>query len=422
MNVLWIVNIDFPEAVSLLQGDKNSLSSSGGWMLGAANSILRYHKGVNLCVASVSRKVNELTYLEGESISYFMLPYGKGNNKPNNDYISLWKDVHVRFSPDITHIHGTEYTHGLDYIEACGYDNVVISIQGLISSCGKYYHYGLSLEEIICNWTVHDILRGGILSGKRRFKHRAKYELEMLHKVKHVIGRTSWDKANVLAINPSVVYHYCNESLRDYFYKGIKWDYNKCNKHSIFVSQASYPLKGLHMLLKAFPLILKNYPDAYIVVGGMDITRQSEGLKGRLRLNGYGKLLIHLTKQFNLADHIHFIGNLNEEQMAMQYLNCNVFVCPSTVENSPNSLGEAQILGVPVMASYVGGIPDMMKGDEAHLYRFEEITMLAKGICDIFAAGENQTDMTKIAASRHDRQINAQRLLSIYKEIISECK
>lgn len=64
--------------------------------------------------------------------------------------------------------------------------------------------------------------------------------------------------------------------------------------------------------------------------------------------------------------------------MKQEYLNANVFICPSSLENSPNSLGEAQILGTPCLASYVGGIPDMMFGNEGYLYRFEEIEMLAE--------------------------------------------
>ena len=58
-----------------------------------------------------------------------------------------------------------------------------------------------------------------------------------------------------------------------------------------------------------------------------------------------------------LEDKVSFLGPLNAEQMKAEYLRSNVFLCPSSIENSPNSLGEAQMLGVPCVASYVGGIP-----------------------------------------------------------------
>ena len=104
--------------------------------------------------------------------------------------------------------------------------------------------------------------------------------------------------------------------------------------------------------------------------------------------------------------------------MKQEYLNFNVFVCPSSIENSPNSLGEAQILGTPCIASYVGGIPDVMSGIEDNLYRFEEVEMLAEKVCRVFLDGEKQKDMSAIAARRHDPLNNNQQLLSIYHKII----
>ena len=48
-------------------------------------------------------------------------------------------------------------------------------------------------------------------------------------------------------------------------------------------------------------------------------------------------------------------------------------------------MGEAQLLGVPVIASYVGGVPDMVThGETGLLYRFEEVEMLAEGIRNLF--------------------------------------
>ena len=81
MNILWVTNILFPEADALLNGS-NELKSSGGWMLGLANA-LQKKKGINLCVASLSKKVNKLVRIEGKHISYFVIPYGKGNVNPN---------------------------------------------------------------------------------------------------------------------------------------------------------------------------------------------------------------------------------------------------------------------------------------------------------------------------------------------------
>ena len=391
-------------------------------MLGSAEALC-HQPDVRLFVASVSPRVQKLTCLEGEYITYYLLPYGKGNHKVNHEYEPLWKSVRDEVKPDVVHIHGTEYSHGLAYLEACGASNVCVSIQGLVSAYYYYYYYGLTRCEIRKAMTPFSIIRGGIIKGYNDFKHRGKIEVEIIKRVHHVIGRTSWDRERTWAINPDALYHYGGETLRSDFYTGEIWKHEKCTSHSIFISQAAYPIKGLHMLLRAMPLIIRKYPDTTVRVAGDNIAF----LKGRmalLRLSNYGAIIRKLIKKNNLYHCISFTGQLDGEGMRQEYLNCNVFVCPSSIENSPNSLGEAQMLGVPVIASYAGGIPDMMKGDEDHLYRFEEVEMLAYKICEVFNRGEsiNTEPMRQRALLRHDPDKNSKDLLETYKIILKEIK
>lgn len=412
MNVLWITNILFPEAEQILTGN-GELKASGGWMLGAANAILTNNDNIKLSVATVSRKVNHLTKLVGEQITYYVLPFGKGNLDFNSDYCPLWEQVNKEVMPSVVHIHGTEFSHGYAYMKACGNDNVVISIQGLTSSY-YYYYYGLTKSDVFRNITFRDLLKGTILHEQKIFARRAKYEVAMLKMAKHIIGRTSWDRAHAWTINPDAKYHFCNETLRPEFYDGSEWNYGKSDKHTIFLSQAGYPIKGLHQVLKAMPIILQHYPDTSVRIAGSDITK-SATLSEKLRLSGYGKYIQRLIKKLHLEEKIIFTGNLNAEQMKQEYLRTNVFVCPSSIENSPNSLGEAQILGTPCVASYVGGVSDMMVENETCLYRFEEIEMLAEKVCRVFANADKQVDMRLIALKRHNPDTNCKQLISIYK-------
>ena len=414
MNILWITNILFPEVSAKLTG-QNELKATGGWLLGAAR-MLEQVEGINLSVAAVSPLVRKLEVKKGEKITYYVLPYGKGNRSYNKDYEPLWKEVKAIAKPDVVHLHGTEYTHGLAYIQACGSDNMVVSIQGM-KSAYYYYYYGLTKWNIYSHLTVRDAIKGSIVKEQSNFKRQGEYEKEIIRSVKHIIGRTSWDRANTWAINPNAKYHFCNETLRPEFYCGSRWNYDSCHKHTIFLSQASYPIKGLHQVLNALPIVLQHYPDTQVRIAGNDITN-AKGLRNRLRFTGYGSIIKSLIKKHNLNVHITFTGSLNAEEMKQEYLNCNVFICPSTIENSPNSLGEAQILGTPVIASYVGGIPDMMKGDEDHLYRFEEVNMLAEKICRLFADKDKQVDMVEVAKLRHNQEENAKALISIYNEVV----
>lgn len=417
MNVLWITNIVFPEAAFLLSG-RGELKASGGWMLGAAG-ILSNQEGISLAVAAPSPSVSKLESLSGQRIRYFLFPMGKGNEKRNSSYEQYWRSIKDAFQPDIVHIHGTEFSHGLAYVNSCGADRVVVSIQGLVSVYSMYYYSGISISDIIHNITLRDLLRGTLIRDKERFKKRGEYEIEMLGKIRNVIGRTSWDREHVWAINPNAHYYFCNETLRNDFYSG-QWQYDNCVRRSIFISQASYPIKGFHQLLKAMPIVLSHFPDAQVRVAGGILT-DCRTVKQTLLLSGYGKYLNRIIRKNDLSDHITFLGPLDSKQMKQEYLRANVFVCPSSIENSPNSLGEAQLLGVPVIAAYVGGIPDMMKNDTDHLYRFDEVEMLAWQICHLFEMGDYDTSSMQIVArKRHSPEDNLQVLLAIYQSVLDE--
>ena len=130
-------------------------------------------------------------------------------------------------------------------------------------------------------------------------------------------------------------------------------------------------------------------------------------------------------KENNVQHKFHFLGQLSEEKMVEQYLKANVFICPSAIENSPNSVGEAQLLGTPCIASYVGGIMDMVHDNETGLlYRFEEIPLLANHVCRIFSdnilAQKLSVNERKVAALRHNKETNTSRILEIYKEVAAE--
>lgn len=415
MKILWITNTLFPEASRLLFGDGES-RGSGGWMLASAEA-LSSDSEIKLHIACVSPNVNELKRLEGLKMVFYVLPLGEGNKRLNKEYEKYWLQIKDEIQPDIVHIHGTEFTHGLAYVQACGSDNVVVSIQGMKSVIADYYTAGLSFMEIISNLTIHDVLKGGIYAEQRDFRRTGELEKKLLRSVNHVIGRTSWDKAHTWAINPKLKYHFCNESLRAEFMDGSKWSYDCCTKHTIFLSNAIYPLKGFHQMLKAMPIILKFYPDTTVRVAGNDITSY-RGLNAIRHNTTYWNIIRGLIKKFNLSEKIIFTGNLNAEQMKQEYLKTNVYVCPSSIENSPNSIGEAQVLGVPCVASYVGGIPDLMQGLENNMFRFDDIEMLAYKVCDVFADTSISSPIVEAALSRHNVQENKKQLVNIYKAIV----
>jgi len=174
-------------------------------------------------------------------------------------------------------------------------------------------------------------------------------------------------------------------------------------------------------VLKALPIILRKYPDTVVNFCGSSV--MNNDIKTVIRFQGYHLYLRRLVKKLGLENHVNFLGCLNEQQMKQAFLEANVYVMPSAIENSPNSLCEAQILGVPVVASYCGGVATLVEdGKTGFLYRYEEIEMLAQRLLELFYKKysiELSAQETVVAANRHNKETNAIQLIDIYRSILS---
>lgn len=322
------------------------------------------------------------------------------------------------FQPDVIHIWGTEYGHTLAMMRAAEkaglLDKAIISIQGLCSVYAGHHNEGVPYP-VQRGYTFRDFVRrDNLLAQQKKFVKRGEYEIEALKMARHVIGRTQWDKACTGGLNKDRAYHFCNETLRAPFYSDA-WSYETCQKHRIFASSCVYPVKGFHYLLEAFRQVLQTYPDATLAVPGNSFFTVSP-----LRRSSYQRYLAALA--VGLEDKIQFLGNLKAEQMKQAYLNAHVFVMPSTIENSCNSLGEAMLLGMPCVASDVGGTKDLLIHEqEGFLYQSTAPYMLAYEIMKVFDLEEKAEELGQAAKSHaaqtHDPKTNLNTLLEIYRSL-----
>lgn len=205
------------------------------------------------------------------------------------------------------------------------------------------------------------------------------------------------------------------------------WDIKKIEKHSLFVSQGTYPIKGLHLALQALVILRKEFSDVKLYVGGGKMISKKKGIRKLVSKRSYPTYIADLIKQNNLEKNVVFLGSLDEVSMRDRYLKTHVFVSPSTIENSPNSVGEANILGVPCVSTDVGGVTDMMVHKKegfvypatAHymLAHYAKKLFLDDELCKTFSAASQ-----KHARVTHNRQTNGKTMIKIYKGIIAENK
>lgn len=412
MKILWICNIMLPK-IAIARGE--SIINSGGWLTGLSEDLLRCNDiELTVCFPYNSRGV-----ISGnvDALKYYGFP------KKNCD-VNVFNYIFNTVGPDIIHIFGTEYEHSLKAVNACEkaglINKTIISIQGFVSIYAKHYFAGLP-QRAIHSWTLRDIIRhGNIRMGQKKFEKSGRDEIAAIEKVKHVIGRTDWDFAVTKFVNKDIKYHFCNETLRSSFY-AEKWVIEKCEKHSIFVSQCSYPIKGFHHMLEAMIDILKIFPDAHLHTTGRDLLNLS--FREKIKLTSYQRYLLKLIKRYGLEEKVTFWGSLDEKSMCKRFLSANVFVSCSSIENSPNSLGEAMLLGVPSVSSDVGGVKNMMvHNEEGFVYQPDAPYMLAHYVCKIFENEELALEISKNARKHalctHDRAKNTEQLIKIYSELI----
>lgn len=408
MKVLWILNSPLPEALACLTGQPEVSHATGSWVCALADELSK-GKDLQLFTAAPSSRVHTPVECKGESIHHFILP----KRSPH------WRDVFESIQPDVTHIHGTEYPFFHDFVKACGKEHVVVSLQGMLSEISPRYLGGIPDAVMRRQITLRDIIRcDSLMRQKRDIQSRSESEISLLQSVDHVIGRTSWDRSVSLGINPELQYHFCNEILREPFYSGC-WSYEDCIRHRIFLSQGHYPLKGTHLLLDALPAILKKYPDTSVHIAGVNVLR-GEAFKDRILRNGYGRYLHDKMQEKGLTGIIRFTGELDAEGIKTELLSANTYLSASVIENSPNSLCEAQMLGVPVVSSDAGGVRDLIPNPSCGLmFPSGDIQALSEAILASFssAATFDHSAMRSLAAERHDRSSILLRLKKIYAEV-----
>lgn len=413
MRVLWFA--DNPcGSIRRAAGKVTSCS----WFIPLEDEIKK-NPGIELVVAYLSNK-NERPFRYGGTQyspiynGYSLNPlkrllkryFHKDNDKMAEQYVSVINT----YKPDIIHIHGTESNFAVisKYITDIP---IVVSIQGILSPLSIKYFSGIPKNMAFSSDTLYERIRKvGFKNNYNLFLARAARERENLKSVKYIIGRTTWDYSVTGLLSPNREYFHSDECMRESFYHN-EWKGKISEGTVALVTTASPPVyKGFETILGAAGLLKeRGLRFEWHIIGNIPEKVRSLSEK----YTGFK------SEECSLIFH----GVLDENKICELLKESDIYIQTSHIENSPNSLCEAMLLGVPSIASYVGGTPSLLEdGMTGLFYQDGEIFSLAGRICELVNNPDIAVSLGRsareIALKRHDRKGIAQKLVEIYSEII----
>lgn len=340
------------------------------------------------------------------------------------DVSLTWKKLRPRFmeavedfKPDIIQCFGSEWPYGL-IVEDVKDIPVVIHIQGFLNIYNPTELMAFNDNDckIYYKWKLLHRLYYSIRSASKNSEQTLAQEREIMKLTHYFMGRTDWDKNIVKYYGPEdAKYFYCPEAIRPAIYDSpVRWTYDdqEMNStavmHIVTITQAG-TLKGNEIILRT-----------------ADFLKNRMGFNFRWRVAGHtaGFERYEFRSGIKHEDvNVELIGMIPAEQVAEELSKAEVYVHPSIMDNSPNSLCEAQLIGTPVIATCSGGIPQLVEDEvTGELYPYNEYQALAFKLMDIHGDKERMEKLSSEEQSaahiRHDPEKLGRRVIDIYKGVL----
>lgn len=414
MRVLWF------SVTRSLYSDGQQGGNGGGW-IASLEKVIREQTDIELGIAFELTNSTFFKKVRG-SVTYYPFDVWTSIKRKLEKKLTLKaEDKYIipeclkiieDFKPDLIQVFGTEWCFGL--IGKYTSIPVVIHMQGCIPPCyNARFPVGFNEYDFIFGKGLSLKSRIQLYKANFAFEKRSQRDIDILHSCRYYLGRTTWDKAIVNLYNPKATYYYCNEVLRDVFYSVNQyWKYGEASCIEI-VSTLSLPwYKGVDVVLKTAKLLKEN-----------------SSIQFRWRIFGTNNICFYEKKLGISAKDVNVcvMGVVSADQLMTELIHCSFYVHPSYIDNSPNSVCEAQILGVPIIATNVGGVSSLIRHEyNGLLVPANDPFMIAEYIVeyhnDVIRLNQLSKNAIESAQRRHDKKNILKDLLFAYNDILEHEK
>lgn len=327
------------------------------------------------------------------------------------DDLTISKSVEVveRFRPDVIHVFGSEWCFGLiaQHVKV----PVVIHMQGFWP---VYRNVNLYNEDnvggLLKRWLCHPKTYWDDKRMMRLSRERAEREIKIIKGNRFFMGRTEWDLSLIRMLNPLATYFKVAEPLRKDFldYAGSWRVHDDGVVHLMTVGTSS--IKGMDVVLKAAHILQENSSKSFSwhVFGGqpdMETLKRWTGLS---------------TQDVGVV----FEGSADAKRLVVALQHADIFVHATYADNSPNCICEAQMIGLPVITTYAGGISSLFNDnyDKDLFVPINDPYYLASKIIELRGDKDRMARLSQMNAEtaqlRHDDKKIAEALVRSYREMV----
>ncbi len=392
MKVLWLCQYPFE---SLLRFSGTGIvpnARPATWLVNLSSALGKYYPEIELHILTETAKIRHDESFVDSGVNFHLvrsrssIPFTlKGfpswapldaatkfllNRRKLGRYID-------KIQPDLLHIHGTETVYGLMAIKP-GLP-VLVSLQGIITK--------ISEQE-----------------RNLRYRLIQKFERDTIRRSTFFIAKTPFARDFIRSINPDARVFEIENPMNEVFFSTIR--HPGVEKLAVFIGYLAKE-KGIEDLLAATARL----SDLRLVVVG--------------RGNGeYERELLGIANSLGISSRVKWTGYLAPGEIAELFSKASLLVLPSYAENSPNVVSEAMCSGVPVVASDVGGIPQMISdGNTGFLVPPGDVDSLVSAIDRVTSnpalADKMGREARKGATGRFDPRLAAERVSTAYEEVLA---
>ena len=409
MKVLWF-EVSEPGAYV---SDKKPI---GGWQ-DSLERIVRTIPEIELTISFLSEKYSDERVIDGVTYVPIYTKWSFLDRKIREHWdvyvkkmLPAAKRIIDEFKPDLIHIFGTEWPFG--QVARVTDVPVVIHIMGAIVPYNNAnYPPGYSYLGLMCHYLWNPRMLYHIWKKQSGDKNREKWERSTWGLVGNYMGRTQWDKSLSNVMHPGRRYFHVEEALRTEFLSGNNgWSVPAGGKLQLISTGCSTFWKGPDMMLK----VAKILTDL-----GVKFEWKVAG-----QMNKSVKELVEKQVGICFEDcHIKILGFTQPAELMRILCSSTIYVHTAYIENSPNSICEAQCLGLPVVSTNVGGIASLVRQDvDGILVAANDPWQMVDAILELYKDKERlkrySENCKQFALARHNDERIKEQLSDCYHQIV----